>query len=163
MTKQKVVSLEELKENFSLEITKQRFLDFKPAKDNLNNYLKTRKEVDLQNLVGSVMIQCKSYFENFVCTNDMWNIDISFFCGLLRITYTIYIMENNHLDTKDYIFAYLEEKNDIYDFECSMYNATVTDQKKAKQLKNDMEVGRFMLQCCTDLLNDLLQEQGVEK
>ncbi len=162
MIKQKVISIEELKENFSLETTKQRFLDFKPAKNNLDNYLKTRKEVDLQELVGSVMIQCKSYFENFVCTNDMWNIDISFFCGLLRITYTIYIMENNHLYMKDYMFAYLEEKNGIYDFEYSMFNATVTNKKKAKQLKDDMEVGRFMLQCCADLLNDLLQGQEVE-
>lgn len=63
MAKQKVISFEELKENFCLETTKQRFLDFKPAKNNLDNYLKTRKEVDLQQLVGSVLIQCKSYFE----------------------------------------------------------------------------------------------------
>lgn len=61
------------------------------------------------------------------------------------------------------MFAYLEEKNGIYDFEYSMFNATVTNQKKVKQLKDDMEVGRFMLQCCADLLNNLLQEQEVEK
>lgn len=161
MTKQKVVSLEELKGNFCLETTKQKFLDFKPAKDNLDNYLETRKEIELQLLVGSVLIQCKSYFEDIVCTNDIWCLDTFFSFGLLQINYTIYIMENNHLDRKDYILAYLEKKNGIYDFECNMFNATVTDQKKAKQLKNDMEVGRFMLQCCADLLNNLLQ--GVEK
>ena len=163
MAKQKVISFEELKENFCLETTKQRFLDFEPAKNNLNNYLKTRKEVDLQQLVGSVLIQCKSYFEKNVCTNNIWNLDTFFSIGLLRITYAIYIMENNHLYRKDYMFAYLEEKNGIYDFEYSMFNATVTNQKKVKQLKDDMEVGRFMLQCCADLLNNLLQEQEVEK
>lgn len=162
MAKQKVISFEELKENFCLETTKQRFLDFEPAKNNLNNYLKTRKEVDLQQLVGSVLIQCKSYFKKNVCTNDMWNIDISYSCGLMRITYTIYIMENNHLSEKAYMFAYLEEKNGIYDFEYSMFNATFTNKKKAKQLKGDMEVGRFMLQCCADLLNNLLQKQEVK-
>ena len=78
MTKQKVISFEELKENFCLETTKQRFLDFEPAKNNLNNYLKTRKEVDLQQLVGSVLIQCKSYFEKNVCTNNIWNLDTFF-------------------------------------------------------------------------------------
>ena len=40
MAKQKVISFEELKENFCLETTKQRFLDFKPAKNNLDNYFK---------------------------------------------------------------------------------------------------------------------------
>lgn len=162
MVKEKVISIKELKENFCLETLKRDFLSFDCAKNNLDNYLDTRQEVDLQQLVGSILIQCKSYFEKNVCTNDIWNLDTFFSIGLSRITYSIYIMENNHLYMKDYILAYLKKKNDIYNFEYSMFNATNHNEKEAKQLNHDMEVGRFMLQCCADLLNNLLQEQEVK-
>ncbi|MCR0200980.1 hypothetical protein MKC79_09685 [[Clostridium] innocuum] len=162
MAKKKVVSFKELKENFCLETLKRDFLDFDCAKNNFDNYLKTHKQGDLRQLVNSVKIKCNSYFEGYICTNDMWNLDFDYASYSLHLTYKIYTVINNHLNTKDYISAFLNEENGIYILECHQFNAMTHNEKEAKQLNHDMEVGRFMLQCCVDLLNNLLQEQEVK-
>ena len=66
-------------------------------------------------------------------------------------------MNNNHLDKKDSIVAYLEHEDDTYVLDFKEYKMTVCEERK-RQRDHDMEVGRFILQCYVDLLNDLLQE-----
>ena len=159
MTKQKVVSIEELKENFCLDTMKQKFLDFKLSKNNLDNYLKSREERDLRYLLYSAMVQCNSYFKKNVCTNDIWDVKSELYGDFdllsLELEFSIYTMNNNNLRKEDYVIAYLEQENGIYYFDIHEY--TFCDERK-KQRMHDMEVGRFMLQCYADLLNDLLQE-----
>ena len=163
MAKTKVVSIKELKENFCLETLKRDFLDFDCAKNSFDNYLKTHKQEDLRRLVDSVRIECNSYFDNFVCTYDMWSLGFGYGDYSPHLTYKIYTVNNNHLNTRDYISAFLNEENGIYTFRCEQFNAIIHNEKEVKQHNHDMEVGRFMLQCCADLLNNLLQQQGVEK
>lgn len=160
MIKQKVISFEELKENFCLETMKQKFLDFGLAKNNLDNYLKSREERDLRHLFYSVMILCDSYFKKNVCTYDMWNVKSELYGDSLSLclVYTIYTMNNNNLRKEDNIVAYLEQENGIYLFD---FNEYIFCKERKIQRMHDMEVGRFMLQCYADLLNGLLQE--VEK
>lgn len=104
------------------------------------------------------MNRCDLYFKKMVCTYDMWIVNTrlygeSSFC----LVYTIYTMNNNHLDKKDSIVAYLEHEDDTYVLDFKEYKMTVCEERK-RQRDHDMEVGRFILQCYVDLLNDLLQE-----
>ena len=87
----------------------------------------------------------------------MWIVDTnlygeSSFC----LVYTIYT-NNNNLDKKDSIVAYLEHEDGTYFLDFNEYETTVCKERK-RQHKHDMEVGRFILQCYVDLLNNLLQE-----
>ena len=158
MEKQEVISIEELKQGFCSETMKQGFLWSGHSKNQLDDYLKTRKERDLLYLVYSLMNRCDLYFKKMVCTYDMWIVNTrlygeSSFC----LVYTIYTMNNNHLDKKDSIVAYLEHEDGTYVLDFKEYKMTVCEERK-RQRDHDMEVGRFILQCYVDLLNDLLQE-----
>ena len=112
----------------------------------------------IRDSVYSLMNRCDLYFKKMVCTYDMWIVNTrlygeSSFC----LVYTIYTMNNNHLDKKDSIVAYLEHEDDTYVLDFKEYKMTVCEERK-RQRDHDMEVGRFILQCYVDLLNDLLQE-----
>ena len=72
MEKQEVISIEELKQGFCSETMKQGFLWSGYSKNQLDDYLKTRKERDLLYLVYSLMNRCDLYFKKMVCTYDMW-------------------------------------------------------------------------------------------
>lgn len=158
MKKQKVISVKELKENFCLETIKQDFLGFEPARDNLDNYLKTRKEYDFRYLVNSVMIQCDFYFKEIVCTNDMWKVDSRLSSkSSLCLEYGIYTVNNNKLRKENFIITYLQQEDGIYFLELNEYLMTAGKARK-RQSDHDMEVGRFILQCYVDLLNEVLQE-----
>lgn len=161
MEKQKVISIEDLKEDFFLETMKQEFLWSGSSKNQLDHYLKTRKECDLLYLVYSIMNQCNLYFKKIVCTYDMWIVDTrlygeSSFC----LVYKIYTMNNNNLDKIASIVAYLEQEDGTYFIDFNEYKTTVCKDRK-RQRNHDMEVGRFILQCYVDLLNDLLPEAEI--
>ena len=154
----KVISIEELKQGICLETMKQKFLWSDFSRNQLGGYLKSRKECDLLYLVYSVMNRCNLYFKKIVCTYDLWIVDTnlygeSSFC----LVYTINTNNNNNLDKRDSIVAYLEHEDGTYFLDFNEYETTVCKERK-RQRNHDMEVGRFILQCYVDLLNELLQE-----
>ena len=65
MEKQEVISIEELKQGFCSETMKQGFLWSGHSKNQLDDYLKTRKERDLLYLVYSLMNRCDLYFKKW--------------------------------------------------------------------------------------------------
>lgn len=65
MEKQEVISIEELKQGFCSETMKQGFLWSAHSKNQLDDYLKTRKERDLLYLVYSLMNRCNLYFKKW--------------------------------------------------------------------------------------------------
>lgn len=153
-------SVEELKNNFCFEDFKQEVLnDY--LKKTLDRYVNMKNRNRLLNLVEIIGIRCATYFQNSISTYDIWSLDSGDDERSIHLEYNLYTLRNNHLRFKNYILAFLEEENGIFTFEYDELNNTVCNEKEEKQLNHDMEVGRFMLQCCADLLNDLLQ--GVEK
>lgn len=156
MTK-KVVSIKKLKEDYCLESMVRYFL--KSHSDVLDGYLMTGKKSDLGEILFYVQLLLDAYYFNHnVCTYDIWHIDYQYYNKLPRLTYTVYNVFNNHLNIESWIRASLhyDEENDIYTFKYHSIDSCCYDNKREKQVKHDIEVGKFMLQCCIDLLNELL-------
>lgn len=154
----KVVSIKKLKEDLHLERMVQYFL--KRYSDDLDEYVYTRKKSDLGKLLYDVqLVLCCYHFNDYVCTNDIWQIDYHYYNKSPRLTYTVYYVFDNHLCTKSWIRAILhyDKENDIYTFKYDSFEPCGYDIEDEKRSKHDLEVGKFMLQCCLDLLNDLLR------
>lgn len=162
MIKENVMSVEELKNNFNFEDFKQEALKGY-LKNNLDRYLDMQSDYRLLALVESIVLRCTLYFEDIISTYNMWSLDLSDNEKAIRLKYNLYISRNKHLDVVAYNLSFLREENGVYTFEFNEYNVPLFDEEKEMEQKHDMEVGRFMLHCCVDLLNNLLQEQEVEK